>query len=421
MNNGWEIKKLGEVCDFVSRGISPKYTSSNGLCVLNQKCIRDHKINYALSRLHDNGAKPVETRKLLQIGDVLINSTGTGTLGRVAQVKELSIKVTVDSHVTIVRPIKHLFCDDFFGYALIMIEEEIAKKGEGCGGQTELSKNTLKNDCWLKYPQSISEQNRIVAILDKSCAAIAKATENAEKNLQNARDLFKSYLDSIFTNPSGEWETLMLEKLCNIEIGKTPYRANDAFWDKKKATKNVWLSIADLLNANNTSVFDSKEYISDKGASASKIVKAGTLLLSFKLTLGRLAFAGRDLFTNEAIAALTIRNEKQISKKFLYYFLTFFDWHTATKGDVKIKGKTLNKAKLKAIDVHFPNSLSEQRRIVAKLDALYSETKKLEAIYQRKLSDLDELKKSILNEAFSGRLTKSATATQSEIFTEVQS
>jgi type I restriction enzyme S subunit len=71
---------------------------------------------------------------------------------------------------------------------------------------------------------------------------------------------------------------------------------------------------------------------------------ARTLLASFKLTLGRLAFAGRDLFTNEAIAALTIFNEREQSKEFLFYFLNFFDWDKATEGDVKIKGKTLNKA-----------------------------------------------------------------------------
>lgn len=163
------------------------------------------------------------------------------------------------------------------------------------------------------------------------------------------------------------WQTKKLGDLCTINLGKTPARAQKSFWDEKRETDNVWLSIADLLNADNNIVVDSKEYLSDKGAAISKNVRKGTLLASFKLTLGRLAFAGRDLFTNEAIAALTIFDDKEISKEFLFYFLHFFDWRKAAENDVKLKGMTLNKAKLKELKVHFP-VLPEQQRIVAILD-----------------------------------------------------
>ena len=166
------------------------------------------------------------------------------------------------------------------------------------------------------------------------------------------------------------WQTRKLGELCEIELGKTPARANKAFWDEKRETGNVWLSIADLLNAEDNVVVDSKEYLSDKGASISKTVCKGTLLVSFKLTLGRLAFAGRNLFTNEAIAALTIFNEHELSKEFLFYFLHFFDWRKVAENDVKLKGMTLNKAKLKEMPVHFP-SQDEQHRIVGTLDKAF--------------------------------------------------
>jgi type I restriction enzyme S subunit len=159
------------------------------------------------------------------------------------------------------------------------------------------------------------------------------------------------------------WQTKKLGALCEIALGKTPARANKAFWDEKRETGNVWLSIADLLHAEDNVVVDSTEYVSDKGAAICKTVPKGTLLASFKLTLGRLAFAGRDLFTNEAIAALTVLNERELSREFLFYYLHFFDWDRATEGDVKVKGKTLNKAKLREMPVHFPQ-LREQRRIV---------------------------------------------------------
>ena len=167
------------------------------------------------------------------------------------------------------------------------------------------------------------------------------------------------------------WQTKNLGDLCEIELGKTPARANSAYWDEKRETGNVWLSIADLLEAKDKIVVDSKEYVSDKGAAICKLVPKGTLLVSFKLTLGRLAFTGRDVFTNEAIAALTIVNERELSKEFLFYCLCFFDWVKAAENDVKLKGMTLNKAKLKVMPVSFP-PLPEQQRIVGLLDDVFA-------------------------------------------------
>ncbi|MDC8447268.1 MAG: hypothetical protein LV473_02810 [Nitrospira sp.] len=119
MRAGWKQQKLGEVCDFLNRGISPKYLDDGGVCVLNQKCVRDHTVNYELSRRHDAKAKVVSKERFVRVGDVLVNSTGTGTLGRVAQVREEPDELTtVDSHVTIVRPKPGMFHLDFFGYML---------------------------------------------------------------------------------------------------------------------------------------------------------------------------------------------------------------------------------------------------------------------------------------------------------------
>ncbi|OQA92709.1 MAG: EcoKI restriction-modification system protein HsdS [Elusimicrobia bacterium ADurb.Bin231] len=199
---------------------------------------------------------------------------------------------------------------------------------------------------------------------------------------------------------NNNWQTKKLGDLCTIELGKTPYRGNHKYWDPDRRGDNVWLSIADLLNTTDNIVLDSKEYISDEGAQLGKIVKKGTLLVSFKLTLGRLAFAGKDLYTNEAIAALTIKNEKEISKNYLYYFLSFFDWHTAAQGDVKIKGKTLNKAKLKEIEISYPQSLQEQRHIVKILDEVFAGISKARENTEKNLKNARELFESYLQSVF---------------------
>lgn len=199
------------------------------------------------------------------------------------------------------------------------------------------------------------------------------------------------------------WHEKTLGELCEIELGKTPYRKNKSFWDTEKKTKNIWLSIADLLNTNGLEINDSKEYISDKAADISKIVNKGTLLLSFKLTLGRMAFAGRDLYTNEAIAALSIRNEKEINKFFLYKFLSFFDWNKASEGDEKVKGKTLNKAKLKEIKILYPKSITEQNRIVAILDKAFAAIDESKALAKKNLINAKELFESYLNGVFANK------------------
>ena len=201
------------------------------------------------------------------------------------------------------------------------------------------------------------------------------------------------------------WQTRTLGSLCKIEIGKTPARADASLWDQRRQRNNVWLSIADLLNVQEYVVVDSKEYISDKGAAICKGVPKGTLLVSFKLTLGRLAFAGRDLYTNEAIAPLTIRNERELSKEYLFYFLQFFDWDKASEGDVKIKGKTLNKAKLQRILIDFP-PLREQQRIVRILSKVTAGIGRLRANAETNRENGRELSQGLLTEAVVGTLTR---------------
>ena len=182
----WKSKTLAEVCLFIGRGISPKYIENNGILVLNQKCIREHAINFSIGRRHDSGAKKVKNERLISRGDVLVNSTGTGTLGRVAQVRyEPPELATVDSHVSIVRPNQSIFDIHFFGYLMIGLEEKLKQAGEGTSGQTELSRKTLENDFLVSYPVSKDEQARIAEKLDVAFAEITKseALLNRQKNL----------------------------------------------------------------------------------------------------------------------------------------------------------------------------------------------------------------------------------------------
>jgi restriction endonuclease S subunit len=192
------------------------------------------------------------------------------------------------------------------------------------------------------------------------------------------------------------WEVKRLADICDIRIGKTPSRNEKSYWDVEKVGSNIWVSIADLTKSNARFIRNSKEYISDKGAALFKPVKAGTLLMSFKLSIGKLAYADCDLYTNEAIAALPIKDRNQILPDFLYYYLQFYDWDKETENDVKLKGKTLNKAKLKEIRVPVP-SFAIQQKIVAKLDAIFAELDKATAAAEANAKNAEALFQSCLS------------------------
>lgn len=140
---GWEVGPLAcLVRKPLRRGLAPKYISSGGICVLNQKCIRNHVVNFGLARRHNSAAKPPKDR-VIELHDILVNSTGVGTLGRVAQVSGLDEETIVDSHLSVVNPDPEKIDPIFLGFNLTEREAEIENLSHGSTGQTELSKHRL--------------------------------------------------------------------------------------------------------------------------------------------------------------------------------------------------------------------------------------------------------------------------------------
>jgi type I restriction enzyme S subunit len=395
MKAGWQLERLGEVCSLISRGISPKYLEQGGVCVLNQKCIRDHKINYSLARRHDATAKRVTSDRFIQLGDVLVNSTGTGTLGRVAQVREAPGEpTTVDSHVTIVRPIPEKFFQDFFGYMLVFIEEAIKDAGEGCGGQTELARSVLAEKFSVAYPDSLAEQQRIVAILDEAFACIATARAAAEQNRQNARALFESHLQSVFNQRGEGWNTSTLGEVCKFVGGSQPPKA---VFEKEPTPENIRL-------------IQIRDYKSDKNIVYIPRSMAKRFCTADDVMIGRYGpplfqiLRGLDGSYNVALMK-AVPDETKLSKDFLFYFLKNSDilqyviYHSErAAGQIGLTKETLEPYPI-AIPDH-----ATQQRVIATIMELEAETQRLEALYQRKLEALDELKQSLLHQAFTGQL-----------------
>ena len=152
---GWHVESIGSLALLVSRGVSPKYVDDSSSTVLNQKCIRDGRVSFGPSRPHNTS---VPEQRVLRFGDVLVNSTGVGTLGRVAQLYRSCEATTVDSHVTIVRPNPAVVDIDYFGVAMLGRQDEFEAMGVGSTGQTELSRGRIGESLMLRPDHGSMEQ-----------------------------------------------------------------------------------------------------------------------------------------------------------------------------------------------------------------------------------------------------------------------
>lgn len=252
----------------------------------------------------------------------------------------------------------------------------------------------------------LTEQQRIVAILDEAFAAIATAKENAEKNLQNARELFESYLQSVFANPWDGWaEKKLGDVTTKIGSGATPRGGNESY-------KDEGISLIRSMNVHDRN-FKEKNlaFIDEEQAKdlSNVTLEENDILLNITgASVARCCIIPVEYLPARVNQHVSIIRPKQgvINSYFLNYLLTskFYKDQLLFTGEQGATRQAITKVQIQDFKICFPKSLPEQRAIVAKLDALSAETKKFEAIYRQKLTDLDELKKSILQKAFARKL-----------------
>lgn len=176
-------KSLGKVTSIMTKGIAPKYVekpTSDTIVVLNQKCNKNNKISLMQARLNDCKKKIIPVEKILQNYDVLINSTGIGTAGRVAQLFTIKEPMTIDGHMILLRPTDELD-PIYYGYAIKLHQKEIEMLAEGSTGQTEINRQRLSDEIMISFPENILEQRKISCLLyqiDKKIAINQTINDN---------------------------------------------------------------------------------------------------------------------------------------------------------------------------------------------------------------------------------------------------
>ena len=218
MTSEWHEVPLRELVGYISKGIAPSYAeeaSETTIRVLNQKCNRNFRISYGDSRLHDTLKKKVPPERYVKPDDILINSTGAGTAGRIAQIEDVPSATTIDGHMILIRS-NGKVTQKFLGYALKAHQWEVLQLDEGSTGQTELNRDRLLDEIMINYPVSFDEQNAIVGTLESIDRKLIVNEQLNDNLMQQAVTIFKSWFveyspfDGI--EPK-EWETVNLEKI----------------------------------------------------------------------------------------------------------------------------------------------------------------------------------------------------------------
>lgn len=327
----WLEKTLGEVTAFIAKGIPPKYTekeNENTIRVLNQKCNRNFEISYSESRIHDYEKKKVPVDKMLRAGDVLINSTGTGTAGRVAQMVEVTVPTTIDGHMILIRPSEELD-PIYYGYAVKSFQSQIEGLAEGSTGQTEINRRRLQDEVIIRYPSDKLVQKNICSFLANIDEKI-KTNKEINKNLeQQAKALFKSWF--IDFEPFGgvqppEMKFVPLQELCKVVTkGTTPTTLGNPF----TSSGINFIKAESILDSH--SIDSSKFAFIDEETNAllkRSVIKANDIVFTIAGTLGRFAMVDNSVLpanTNQAVAIIR-PDENKVTPAYLYSFF-IGNWH----------------------------------------------------------------------------------------------
>lgn len=377
MKAKWETKQLGTVCDIGAGSPAPQnkemfdqgqypFFRTSDIGQIHLGNIKNSK-----DKLNEEGIKKL---KLFSKGTLLFPKSGASTFlnHRVL----MGVDGYVSSHLATLKANKGILEDRFLFYFSLNIDSRNLMQDQN---YPSLRLSDIQ-EIPILVP-SLSEQKQIVKILDKVFEDISKAKENAENNLKNAKELFKSYLKSVFNNPGEYWEEKKLSDVCDVNYGTRVVRKRDG--------GNKY----HVYGGGGATFFMNEFNREDQ-----------MIIARFAMSERCVRFVYGKFFLNDSGLTVASKDKNEITQEFLDMQMLYLNnyIYSLARGTAQ---KNLDVPTFRDIELYFPTLLKEQKSIVSKLDSLSNEVKKLESIYNQKLSNLEELKKSILKKAFNGELT----------------
>ena len=377
---GWEEKSLYDIAEITTG-----------------KWDANHSVESGLYKFYTCASEPLLCNTFRYCGDCLI-FPGNGA--NVGDVYRYSGKFDAYQRTYVASNIKHINVSYLYYFLLLYWKK--ANSDKQYGSATNYIKIGNFKDFIISYPP-LPEQERIVAKLDKAFEAIDKVKANAEKNLNNAKELFESALNRFFTENTEGWEEKTLGSISDLKQNKAEVKNIDA---------NTLVSFVPMEYLGiNQKYFNSNQSKPIKNLIKSYTYFAENDVIMAKITPcfenGKIGIA-RGLMNKIGFGSseyIVFRTNKDINSEYLYYFLNRETFRK--EGAQNMLGAVGHKRVSKEFIENYPfsyPSLLEQQKIVEKLDALQEQTKHLEQIYTQKIKECDELKQSILQKAFRGGL-----------------
>lgn len=387
MREDWEIKKIIEVCEVIS-GQSPesKYYNKDGNGLpffqgkkeFGEKCI---------------GKPTTWTTKITK--EAYNNDILMSVRAPVGPVNFATQHICIGRGLAAIRPGSKLN-RNFLFYYLLKNESEL----ENTNGAVFNSINRKQiGNIPIPIPP-LSEQKQIVALLDKAFAAIDQAKANIEKNIENARELFQSKLDEVFTNEGDVWIRKKLKDVCQ-KTANIKWQSNNGNYE--------YIDLSSV-SRDTLKVTDTKT-ISEKSAPsrAKKIIHENDVIFATtRPTLKRMTIIPEEL-SNQICSTgfVVLRSDvNQIKPEWIFYFLQTTNFmermETVQRGT---SYPAVTDRDVKNCIINFPESLNNQQEMITKLNDIKDASEEMISEYSQKIKLLEELKKSILEKAFNGELT----------------
>ncbi len=402
MKAEWQQKSIGDVCDIVNGGTPktsvPEYWDGNHLWITPAEMGKRFSpyADDTARKLTDLGLRDTSARLLPPNSVILSSRAPIGHL--VINTNPMATNQGCKGLVP-----GNLLQYKFLYYYLSSIIDLLNSLGTGTTFK-ELSAGKLK-EVTIPVPP-LPEQQRIVHILDEAFDGIAIAKANAEKNLHNARELFDSYLEAVFSQRGDGWDEKPLSDICDIKHGFA--FKSEFFTDKGHC---VVLTPGNFYESGGYRDRGEKQkyycgeiprdYVLTKGDMLVAMTEQAAGLLGSPIIVPE-----SDRFLhNQRLGLITNKPGVPWTNAFFFYVFNMKAVRKAIHDSASgVKVRHTSPTKIGKVIVAFPSSILEQGRIASTLTDLCEETQHFESIYQRKLAALDELKKSLLDRAFNGEL-----------------
>ena len=392
MREGWEKKKLGEISS-VEYGFTSKSVLDGTLRYIRITDI-DKEGNLLLTDKKYIDDNEYARKYQLKENDILMARTGA-TFGKVLLYKDYESSVFASYLIRInfeINMINKLYW--YFSHSSSYWNQ--ANNLSSGSAQPHFNGKALK-EVIFSYPTSLEEQKQIVNTLDLAFKQIDQAKANLEKNLANTKELFASKLNEVFSQRGEGWVEKKLGDLCKTGSGGTPLKSKKEYYDNGTIP---WLCSGEVKQGD---IYKSKKYITEIGFknSSAKLFPSDTVLIAmYGATAGEVGILRFESSTNQAICGI-LPNDKLLPK-FIYYSFLF--------RKKELIAQATGNAQPNISQIKIKNTLipllekSKQINIIELLDNLQNNIDFIQTHYQQNLNNLEELKKSILEKAFKGKL-----------------